>query len=187
MVEIENLLHTVEGKHFLITGDFNAKNPLWGGSIADRRGDEVISFINANSLNILNNSWSIPTLETVNGKSWIDLSLAFIELTTEINKWEVLEQHSNSDHKYIMINIFKTEKQKERRLTKKGKLNILRDLRDDPWHGRWMRAHARCGLPRRPDFNGRGREWRCLRLPPLDSLAALAFGDWFRDGAGRSP
>lgn len=134
LVEIENLLSSIEGKHLLITGDFNAKNPVWGGLSADRRGEEVINFINANNLNILNDSGSIPTFETVNGKSWIDLSLVSTELTRQINRWEVLEEHNNSDHKYIVINAYKAEKYKERRLTKKGKLKILRDLKDDPWY-----------------------------------------------------
>lgn len=71
--EAENILIQCP-EHTIIIRDFNAKNPLWGGSPTDDKGNKVIECINRNNLVLLNDSQSSPTFHTKNGKSWIDLT-----------------------------------------------------------------------------------------------------------------
>lgn len=69
LFELNDDLHNLEYSNLIIGGDFNAKSSLWGKEITDQRGEELIDFIMQNNLITLNNSDSLPTFETVNGKS----------------------------------------------------------------------------------------------------------------------
>ena len=73
----ENLLSTLVQqlpKPVILTGDFNRYNQIWGSPINDNRGDKVLSFIDKNRLNILNDGRYTRT--SGSSKSATDLKIA---------------------------------------------------------------------------------------------------------------
>lgn len=119
-------------EHIILAGDFNSKNKIWGGDITDDRGSGVLEFVTRNNLNILNNN-SIPTFETSNGRSWIDLTIVSRSVFLNIDQWEVLETPSNSDHRYIQIKAFSKPANREKRLTKMGEYKLMQEIKEDNW------------------------------------------------------
>lgn len=69
LLALKNELETITCNNIILGGDLNAKGRLWGNEITDERGTELIEFMLTNNLATLNNSDSIPTFETANGKS----------------------------------------------------------------------------------------------------------------------
>lgn len=55
-------------------GDFNARSELWGDRITDKRAESVIDWAEESGLVLINEQGGLATFETVNGKSWIDLT-----------------------------------------------------------------------------------------------------------------
>lgn len=133
LVKLESVIKQLDSEHLLVMGDFNAKNPVWGGSMEDQRGSLLFEFFTRNNLIVLNSSGSIPTFSTVNGKSWIDISAVNQVTMQEVNNWEVLDVPSESDHRYIMVDMFHKTVKRQKRLTAKGELRILEELRQDDW------------------------------------------------------
>lgn len=138
--EIENTLTTLHSLiiqfrpiPILIGGDFNAKSTVWGGNTTDHRGTELAQFIIATDLYPLNNSDSPPTFQTINGQSWIDLTLVTRELISEITNWTVLNDPSGSDHSYISYQAYTNFTTTTRKLTQKGQLKLLDKLAEDRW------------------------------------------------------
>jgi exonuclease III len=107
-------------KPFILMGDFNSYNPLWGSRTRDCRGRIVEEVINRNRLNILNDGQ--PTRITHNAETAIDLSICSPILTPLLN-WEVSSSPGDSDHCPIMISIInntnQTEYEEDRYNTKK--------------------------------------------------------------------
>lgn len=134
ILEIEKFLaSTNEAANVLIVGDFNAKNELWGGNLTDKRGEEIFEFYSRHDLFMVNSSKSLPTFETANGRSWIDLTISSQSLYSQIKGWEVLEYNSDSDHRYIKIELFNVQAKKEKRLTAMGEIRVLKALEGDEW------------------------------------------------------
>ena len=84
-------------KPVILTGDFNSLNQIWGSPVDDNRGDNVLSFINKNQLNILNDRRHTRTSGTLN--SAID---PFLQ---PILSWNVIDSPACSDHWMITVNI----------------------------------------------------------------------------------
>lgn len=84
----------------LITGDFNAKSPLWQETRLDRRGQLVTELLARKDLVVVNQG-DKPTFERGESFSIIDLTLADHELARKITGWEVWDKESLSDHNYI--------------------------------------------------------------------------------------
>lgn len=143
LITLEPILRRHRQNHLVLGGDFNAKNPLWGGVIEDERGTLLSEFFIANSLNILNNPNSPPTFETRNGSSWIDLVVISMSLLQFCQSWEVLEEPSCSDHKYISYTIFGTLNLSIKRVTKKGRNQIYEFIKRDTWFERAMQDSAK--------------------------------------------
>lgn len=106
--ELEKVLDKIHNPLTVIGGDFNAHNALWGpaqGSHHDqRRGTSVLDFILRRDLYLWNDPTSKPTFETINGKSWIDLTLSSQQLQTHCGTWDVVDS-TFSDHNYISFSI----------------------------------------------------------------------------------
>lgn len=117
----------------LILGDFNSKNPAWGGAQLDQRGEQLTEFILAHDLFIINDPDSPPTFNTTNGRSWIDLTLCTHNLIRYINSWEVMDELSGSDHNYIKLELFEEFGEEEYVVTKKGQLLINEAISKDDW------------------------------------------------------
>lgn len=68
----------------ILGGDFNAKSSLWGNEVTDEREEELIEFMLSNNWVTLNNSGSIPTFESANGRSRIDVTLTSLNILSEM-------------------------------------------------------------------------------------------------------
>lgn len=133
LLALKNELETITCNNIILGGDLNAKGRLWGNEITDERGTELIEFMLTNNLATLNNSDSIPTFETANGKSWIDVTLTSLNILSEVVFWKVLTTESLSDHRYIYFSLFHTTQAPIKRLTKKGELNLIKMIHEDRW------------------------------------------------------
>ena len=100
---LDNLLQQLPSL-YIILGDFNGHNILWGGQNNDSRGELIKNFITKNDVCITNdNSYTYHL-------TFIDLSFCHPSLFLDYN-WSVCEDKHNSDHFLIIIeqNTFSTE------------------------------------------------------------------------------
>ncbi|XP_071035367.1 uncharacterized protein [Parasteatoda tepidariorum] len=95
--KLQSLAARFTDRSVLITGDFNAKSPIWGGSTVHRSGP-VLQFINQFDLIILNDPNSPPTYCTPQGQSWIDL---MITNDTHFSHYSVADIITASDHELL--------------------------------------------------------------------------------------
>lgn len=103
IAELDNILAQLP-KPFIILGDFNSHNNLWGSTTADRRGKLIEEWLdNHNDLVILNTG--TPTHFNVsNGtESVIDLSFASTDIATKLS-WASMQDLYDSDHYPLSIN-----------------------------------------------------------------------------------
>ena len=106
---LDNLLQQLPSPYILL-GDFNGHNILWGGQNNDSRGELIENFITKNDICIMNDkSYTYHSPSTKSFTS-IDLSLCHPSLFPDYN-WSVCEDQHNSDHFPIIIeqNTFSTE------------------------------------------------------------------------------
>ena len=86
----------------VVGGDINAKHESWGGSVTDVREDVVSDWMVVNRLELLNDAESEPPVSTVNGSSWIDLSMC---RGVECLSWEVADEETLSDHRLLVFEL----------------------------------------------------------------------------------
>lgn len=130
---LENILNLDKDIPTTVLGDFNAKHQAWGGDRSDTQGDKLAQFIINNSLYILNDKDQGPTYLSTTGRSYIDLTLTNATLFREINKWEILDLHTESDHKYLLTSCYSDQTTVTERLTAKGEIKFNDYIRNDPW------------------------------------------------------
>jgi hypothetical protein len=94
-------------KEFIIGIDTNAHSQLWGYRHSDRRGEIFEDIILAYNLSVLNQG-TRNTFETSRGQSIIDISISSPNVLDSCSQWQVLQEHSGSDHKLIRF-IIETE------------------------------------------------------------------------------
>ena len=82
---------------FLILGDFNAHNPLWGGNVLDAKGRIIEAIIDSNPITLLNDGSMTFHNIFLNRQSAIDLSLSSSNISLDFN-WVVNEYLNGSDH-----------------------------------------------------------------------------------------
>ncbi|KAL4088962.1 hypothetical protein QTP88_024040 [Uroleucon formosanum] len=89
---------------FIIVGDFNSHNVIWGSDHTDQRGKIIEKILENNNIILLNNSE--PTrINPINGNlSNIDLSFASTALAQRID-WNVSPNLISSDHFPIILQI----------------------------------------------------------------------------------
>lgn len=99
-------------KPYIIVGDFNSRNTLWGCTYTDNRGKTIEQFLDISDLILLNNG--TPTRHNpINGNfSAIDLSIATPSITPAI-EWDTLTSYSGSDHWPILLTLFNITPQSE--------------------------------------------------------------------------
>lgn len=89
----------------ILSGDFNAKNTVWGGKVTDQRGIMLLSAITAIGLTVINDS-KHATLIRPNGESFIDLAIVSEDIIKMGVKWTLLtEEETLSDHLFAKIEI----------------------------------------------------------------------------------
>ena len=86
-----------EGKNFVLTGDFNAHNQLWGSKTTDTQGALLWDWIDEKEMVVLNDG-SPTRLDPHHGTlSCIDLSIVNQELAPK-TWWGALDDSWGSDH-----------------------------------------------------------------------------------------
>lgn len=99
--ELENLIDQLP-QPFLITGDFNSHNTLWGSHKTDIRGKIIEKLIISRNLILLNNLQPTHFNLTTGNTSVIDLTICSCELAVKM-EWKVLDYLYNSDHYPIIV------------------------------------------------------------------------------------
>ena len=87
---------------YLILGDFNAHNPLWGSNHRDPRGKIVEDIINDNDLVLLNTGENTYLNSRSNSFSAIDLAFCTPQISNQV-AWSTLTDQLASDHFPISI------------------------------------------------------------------------------------
>lgn len=90
-----------KGIEFVVGCDANSHNILWGSTDTNDRGQNILDFIIENNLTIYNTGGEY-TFQTKNRKEVLDLTFGSIKCLTD---WEVSNEVSFSDHKYIDFSI----------------------------------------------------------------------------------
>lgn len=105
--ELNNLIPQLP-KPFILLGDFNSHNKIWGSNFTSTKGMIIERFLDSNLINILNSNK--PTrYNSYNGTfSNIDLTFSSPDIALML-EWEVLEDLYDSDHFPIHITL-NTEK-----------------------------------------------------------------------------
>ncbi|KAG5861141.1 hypothetical protein JTB14_010463 [Gonioctena quinquepunctata] len=87
---------------YLLLGDFNAHNQLWGSIRVDARGRVVEQFINDMGLVIMNNGDGTFFNSRSNNISAIDLTICSAEIAADF-LWSSLSYHNGTDHFPVAI------------------------------------------------------------------------------------
>lgn len=95
------------GTKAVIAGDFNSKSSLWTSSKCNKRGALMEEWIAENNLVLLNQREK-ATFECENYSSVLDLSLVTPDLYVHVTSWDVIDEESLSDHKYIVFEVTTT-------------------------------------------------------------------------------
>uniref|UniRef100_A0A1Y1LGD1 Endonuclease/exonuclease/phosphatase domain-containing protein n=1 Tax=Photinus pyralis TaxID=7054 RepID=A0A1Y1LGD1_PHOPY len=82
---------------FIIVGDFNAHNPLWGSTRLDNRGEAVENLLESRDITLLNNGSATHIAARSGAFSAIDLAISSSAIS-DMLRWTVLEDLYNSDH-----------------------------------------------------------------------------------------
>nr|CAI5847758.1 unnamed protein product [Callosobruchus analis] len=88
----------------IILGDLNAKSIDWGAPSTDRRGKILCEWLATMDMVVMNDGL-LPTFSRRTSQSFIDVTFATQELAKNISKWEVLDEESLSDHRYIYFEV----------------------------------------------------------------------------------
>lgn len=105
MSRLEMELEKHRGEKIVVTGDFNAKSPMWGSSCEDARGETLGALMSSFDLTPLNEI-GVNTFERGNSGSVIDITAVSDNLLGAVKGWKVLsDKESLSPHKYITFNV----------------------------------------------------------------------------------
>jgi len=101
--DIQNIINQLPTP-FIILGDFNSHNILWGCNDTDHRGNKIETILNTNNINILNNGQATRVSTNTGNLSAIDLSFSSATITPNI-EWNVIPELSSSDHFPIKLTL----------------------------------------------------------------------------------
>ena len=87
---------------FLIVGDLNAHNPIWGSRKTDSRGKIIETFLQDENLYLLNNGSPTHFNSSNATESCIDLTIASASIAEHL-EWETSDHLFDSDHFPIII------------------------------------------------------------------------------------
>ena len=105
LIELQNLITQLPSP-FLILGDFNAHNTMWGGTTLDVKGEIIEDLVNSNPISILNDgSFTYHNIYN-NSYSAIDLSICSSSIYLDF-EWSVDEFLNGSDHYPIYLKTVK--------------------------------------------------------------------------------
>ena len=89
-------------KPFMLMGDFNSHNQIWGSRDTNERGRTIENFMNKNSLCLLNNKFPTYLHPATGTHSEIDLTLSDPTIYLDYN-WKTNKDNCRSDHYLIIL------------------------------------------------------------------------------------
>ena len=114
--ELFDLVQLLEDKGIscLVSGDFNARSPIWGplSTPTNANGRKVLDWIDKTGITLINAFPSLPTfISSSNGhESWIDLSFISDKSCHLIDFWRVIPREDGlSDHNFVIFELINTE------------------------------------------------------------------------------
>jgi len=93
-----------DGTHLIVGCDANLHHASWGSTNINNRGESLFNYIMANGLDIMNRG-NKPTFVTSNRQEVIDITIATVYVGNCIKDWNVTEEVSCSDHRYICFTV----------------------------------------------------------------------------------
>ncbi|GLV33529.1 hypothetical protein CBL_20258, partial [Carabus blaptoides fortunei] len=104
IAELETLKDTIRElrqKGEVILGmDANSKSPVWGSPTEDNRGISLAEALEDMEMTVINQG-DTPTFDGPRGTSFIDITAVTAALYPRIQDWDIPEEESASDHRYI--------------------------------------------------------------------------------------
>ena len=91
---------------FILLGDFNAHNPLWGGQILDNKGKIIEDLLDSNNIMLFNDGTMTFHNIATNQFSALDLSICSSNIYLDFN-WCVNDYLNGSDHYPIHLDYVK--------------------------------------------------------------------------------
>jgi hypothetical protein len=88
----------------VIAGDLNAKSAEWGSPVENRRGTLLSEWVARNRM-VVHNQGIRPTFMRGNSQSYIDVTISNGKAAKKIQRWQVMEIETLSDHQYISFEI----------------------------------------------------------------------------------
>ena len=89
----------------LIIGcDTNGHHYMWGSKKPNKRGRSLAEYITSENLKVANEG-NTPTFSSANGETIIDVTITTSNIIDKIKDWQVLEEESLSDHRYITFQV----------------------------------------------------------------------------------
>ncbi|KAH6940798.1 hypothetical protein HPB50_006873 [Hyalomma asiaticum] len=113
---VEEVVERSSSENVVVAGDFNAKHRAWGPRAGDERAARVMELAATAGLAVINDPLSPPTYETAYAASWIDVTLATPAVVAAGCTWEVREDVTFSEHKYVTVRIGGREAAPRKRL-----------------------------------------------------------------------
>ena len=103
-ITLEDLYHLTEQlpKPYILLGDFNAHNTLWGDSSTDQKGGIIEELLNIQQLCLWNDGTPTYLHPATGTKTCIDLSISHSSLHLDYT-WQVHEDTCGSDHFPIVL------------------------------------------------------------------------------------
>jgi len=124
-IDIQNIIDQLPTP-FILLGDFNSHNILWGCNDTDQRGTIVQQILdNNNNINILNNGQATRISASTGNLSAIDLSLSSSTISPHI-EWDTMPELSSSDHFPIKLTLKYTDSGNRHTRSLKWKLTNIK-------------------------------------------------------------
>lgn len=103
---VDTLMRSVKSKNVsaVIAGDFNAKAPLWGSPVLDKRGTYLMEWAAELNLSVVNVG-DTPTFERGESASFIDITWATSDMMRHVGGWKVLQGEFYTYHNPIYFEV----------------------------------------------------------------------------------
>ncbi|XP_035215947.1 uncharacterized protein LOC118189455 [Stegodyphus dumicola] len=105
---MERVLDQFKIPNMIFGGDINSHNTTWGYHTTDQKGRELEDFICSKNLVLHNTAKAPPTFDSVYAQGWPDLILTTMHVAPLLQDWQVDDQESLSDHKFITFSLSQT-------------------------------------------------------------------------------
>lgn len=99
--EIEEVIMRNPTREIMIGGDFNAKSPMWGSRLCDKRGASLMCWTGKNNI-ITVRSEGKATFHRNGRSSLIDIMMCNQASYNRLSSSKILDNYSASDHSYLL-------------------------------------------------------------------------------------